>query len=184
MDALYPRGAIRVGTISAYAGKRYAVYAALELRPAQRVAPGLTVTHEPTPPDALEVAITGSIYYANRDGSRDRRYHDIAGGGQNVADIRAVGTAAAVRIADLWDRWHLNGMRAACVHQADAAREINARLPDYAQDRERWALLSALPCPEGYRYGSAWLYEPVPDDVLAELRTLFGKPDGWTLPMV
>jgi hypothetical protein len=184
MDSLYPRGAIFVGHTGT-GRDRYVVYAGLEIRPAQHRVTGQTVTHGIIPPDALEVAITGSTYHATRDGSRDRRYADMVSGGQNIDDVRAIGSTRAKRIADLWDRWHLNGMRAACVHQAAAAAEIQAaaKMRGYAQDRERWAALSALPCPEGYRYGSAWLYEPVPDDVLAELRHLFGKPDGWTLPM-
>lgn len=182
MDSLYPRGAVRIGTLDS-GGGRLVVYAGLELRPERIIGSGQTVTHGVVPAGSLEVSIVGSTYVATRSGSRDRRYRDMVSGGQNVDDIRAVGTPAALRIADLWDRWHLNGLRAACVHQDAAAREIAARLPGYSNDRARWAEYSALPCPEGYRYGSAWLYEPIPDAVLAELRTLFGKPEGWTLPM-
>ena len=62
------------------------------------------------------------------------------------------------------ERWHLNGMRANCAHFADQTYH-----PGEA-------------CAEtGYQSGSAWLFEPVPPEVLAELRRLFGKPDGWAL---
>lgn len=161
--------------------ERLAVYLTLEIRPAQRVAPYLTIAHEPLPDDAVEVAIQGEAWAANADGSRDRRRAEGVAYGQIVDTLRRVGTSRALRVADLWDRWHLNGLRAGCVHQAEAARAIYATMPDYAQDRARWDALSALPCPEGYKYGSAWLFEPVPADVLAELRTLFGRPEGWTL---
>lgn len=46
----------------------------------------------------------------------------------------------------LWRDWHLNDMHAECIHQADK----------YSAD-----------CPEtGYRYGSKWLAEAVPQDIL------------------
>ena len=49
-----------------------------------------------------------------------------------------------------WDRWHLNDMRAGCEHQRKAKeKEVGT------------------PCPTcGYKYGTAWLYEEVPQAVL------------------
>lgn len=175
------RGAVQVGTYSD-AGRRYGVYATLEIRPAQLIGRGHTIDHAPIPPDALEVSIMGEVWHLNRNGSRDRRYREGLAYGQVLDDMDRCTGNRARRIAYLWRRWHLNGMQAACAHQSADAARIQAAMPSYAQDRERWARLSALPCPEGYRYGSAWLYEPVPTDVLAELRRLFGKPEGWTLP--
>lgn len=62
----------------------------------------------------------------------------------------------------VWDEWHLNDMRAGCVHQRAA----------------KWDPQTSVgkPCPEcGYRYGWAWLFEEVPADVLEFLR---GLPDA------
>lgn len=62
----------------------------------------------------------------------------------------------------VWDEWHLNDMRAGCSHQRAA----------------KWDPQTSVgkPCPEcGYRYGSAWLFEEVPADVLEFLR---GLPDA------
>lgn len=67
----------------------------------------------------------------------------------------------ALRIGRIWDRWHLNAMQAGCDHQSPT--------------RDEAGRYSAEPCEHtGYRYGSAWLVEPVPTEILAELAALFG----------
>lgn len=78
-------------------------------------------------------------------------------------------------LCDLWDRWHLNDLRAGTETQDAmlASLKMNGQpyearclaLGDFIEDR-------------GYRYGSAWLYEPIPDDVLAELVRLLDALDG------
>lgn len=70
-------------------------------------------------------------------------------------------TPGRVRQVDTYGaRWHLNGMKAGCAHQSVVWEDSKyGRRPDL----ERTA-----PCPEtGYRYGSAWLSEPLPAEVLA-----------------
>ena len=60
----------------------------------------------------------------------------------------------------LWREWHLNGMQAACAHQAVPAGMSGSE-----------ALDAVPPCPvTGYRYGSTWLVRVIPDDVVAEMR--------------
>ena len=82
--------------------------------------------------------------------------------GQITDDVRTV----SPRLADLWERWHLNDLRAGCEHQEDVKRAD----PDW---RERLPVGDSCPvC--GYRYGSEWRYEPVPDEVLTEILELLG----------
>lgn len=200
-------------------GARYQMRVDLRIEPAQLRDTGRTINHEPIAADAVEVAIQGETWHAKADGSRDRRHTDMAGGGQNINDLRRVPGARAARIAELWDRWHLNGMRAGCAHQGETwtcTRDANAEARETARrigadpgaiapdvcgtlngwpvirelfgehpypkrgdachvcDRARWDEPSDA-CPEtGYRYGTAWLYEPVPPEIIAELRRLFG----------
>lgn len=60
---------------------------------------------------------------------------------------------------DTWERWHLNDLQAGCAHQRVVWEDS-----EYGR---RPSLSDTLPCPEsGYRYGSAWLTEPLPQDVL------------------
>lgn len=96
------------------------------------------------------------------------------------------------RLFDLWDRWHLNGMRAGCAHQKAEGwekRPIDQSKPTTAygkhfpgQVSDSWNMLTWVtpkehpeglltkPCPVcGYRYGSEWLYENIPTDVLSEI---------------
>lgn len=69
----------------------------------------------------------------------------------------------------LWERWHLGGMRAGCREQEDFLREhpVEARYPDSHFDKASEALAAAglNPC-HGYKYGTAWLVERAPEDVV------------------
>jgi hypothetical protein len=73
------------------------------------------------------------------------------------------------RAVELWNRWHLNDVKAGCAHQTVVWEDS-----DYGR---RPSLDLTEPCPEsGYRYGSAWLTEPISAEVEAELRDVFGVP--------
>lgn len=95
----------------------------------------------------LDFALTTSVW--RPDGK------DSVAGGATVEPLRELVTFAggfdadkAKELADLGERWHLNGMRAGCQHQ----RTVPAK--DYAD---------VPPCPEtGYKYGHAWLVERLP----------------------
>mgnify|MGYP003419988187 CR=1 FL=1 len=121
--------------------------------------------------------------------------------GQCVDDIRALNP----ELADVWERWHLNDMRAGCEHQrADKwdERPIDPSKPTNVYGRhcgpngpETWNMLAWVrrnehpeglmnePCPAcGYRYGTAWLREDVPADVvqwLHDLPTSDDLPTAW-----
>lgn len=77
--------------------------------------------------------------------------------------------ARVERIAVLGGEWHLNGLQAACAHQAVVWDETPYRQP---------SLDRTMPCPtSGYRYGTAWLARPMPPEIEAELRSLCAIPD-------
>jgi len=61
---------------------------------------------------------------------------------------------------DLWERWHLNDMKAGCEHQ----RKLGWKSYDEHPSE---------PCPVcGYKYGSAWLREELPESVVEFLQAL------------
>ena len=111
--------------------------------------------------------------------------------------------AMVKELARLWDRWHLNDMRAGCEHQRaerwderpiDPAKPLRSYGRHFeGQTHDSWNMLTwvtrkehpqgllGFPCPVcGYKYGSAWIKEEVPDAVI---HWLFYLPAGGkTLP--
>lgn len=87
-------------------------------------------------------------------------------------------------IAAVWERWHLNDMRAGCEHQRAEKWEDIPVDPDQPKDAylitkgyTGWNMMIwkpydqggflNKPCPTcGYGYGSKWLFEKLPQDVL------------------
>lgn len=63
------------------------------------------------------------------------------------------------RLLDIWERWHLNDMRAGCSHQRAMGWNVDEHL--------------GKPCPIcGYKYGYCWIFEPVSDEVIGWLFSL------------
>lgn len=84
-----------------------------------------------------------------------------------------------VLIQEIWDNWHLNDMRAGTKKQEDFLRPYK-KVKNLSYD-EACEILSKhdLLIDNGYGYGSAWLYEKVPEHLLEYLFTLTGSGDSW-----
>ena len=155
----------------------------LEIKPAQRVAPYLTIDLDPVPADAVELSISGEC-----DGSAGQCTDTIRELGADVADVQ--------RLCDIWDRWHLNGMKPGtraqmeCLAQhADELKhaQTTGQYYDAACEVLRLAglltvesnnYLNANGQPVPYKYGSAWLFEPVSADVVAEATAILDRLNG------
>lgn len=97
--------------------------------------------------------------------------------------------ALAQRLGEIWDRWHLNDMRAGSPAQEHYLRNIAEPWQrGGAEDHYTWAHsvlgeAELQPDPgherdgKPYSYGSAWLYEEIPAEVLDELRAMPEAPD-------
>lgn len=72
----------------------------------------------------------------------------------------------------VWDRWHLNDMRAGCEHQ-----RANGWTYEEHHDPKTFKGEACLQC--GYKIGSAWLKEEVPAEIIAFLINL---PASKTVP--
>lgn len=77
------------------------------------------------------------------------------------------------RLADIRDRWNLNGMHAGTRRQEEFLSACPNR-HDYASAS---AFLSSvgLLVDRGYRYGSEWLVEPLPDGLEAEISQIIER---------
>jgi hypothetical protein len=88
---------------------------------------------------------------------------------------------SAAKLDTIWNRWHLNGMRAGSPAQEAWLREhpVSVVYPE-SYSKVKDALIEAglqpdesfLHNDEPYSYGSAWLHEDVPTDVLEWLKNL------------
>lgn len=116
----------------------------------------------------LTLSITGTV--------RDQRGAEWSGQCTDV--VRKVWGAypEVVELCDLWDRWHLNDLRAGSRKQSDALRGKKNRTK---HDHYTWACnylkRKGLLTDQGYRYGNAWLFEEIPATVVARIKTLAKK---------
>lgn len=73
----------------------------------------------------------------------------------------------------IWGRWHLNHMRAGSQAQMDWLREhpITVTYPEshYQKACEALAAVGLHPDADGYHYGTSWLREELPDEVIERL---------------
>lgn len=81
------------------------------------------------------------------------------------------------RLAAIWDRWHLNDMQAGTPAQMDCLRAANPdgeRKPDYYGWAKATLGAAGLdPDPAtGYVYGTKWLSETIPAEIIDELRAM------------
>ena len=79
------------------------------------------------------------------------------------------------RLKQAWERWHLNDMRAGTPKQEELVRKWRLTADDKSYSEACKMLESNdLLIDGGYRYGTAWLKEEVPLDVLEWLFNLPG----------
>lgn len=95
------------------------------------------------------------------------------------------------KLREIWGRWHLNDTRAGCQHQRAAwdpaevlevtsyeVEKVERKAAGWVYPSEHPRGLLTKPCEVcGYKYGSAWLFEAVPLQVVEWLE---GLPDTGT----
>lgn len=123
-----------------------------------------TINHEPAG-WYLTLSICGHAW--------DQRRRDHAYSGQiydelNDQNIKEylIPSEKLAYIVGIWKRWHLNDLKAGCIHQ----KEFNCN-----ENWEEQSKRETDKCPQGYAYGSAWLVEPLPLEIVGELTGIFNK---------
>ena len=131
----------------------------------------------------LALSICGSIWNHMRT--------DCISCGQNIDEIAKLfpDNKKVQRIKEIWERWHLNDMKAGCVHQREwkwEDKRIDPKeLPDSNANKDEKGILASWvrsdehpsgllgkPCPVcGYKHGTEWLFEQIPSEVIAEIKS-------------
>lgn len=137
-------------------------------------------------PNGPEFSASGGVW--------DKRKHDYETCGQCLDTIAQLfpGDAKVQRIVKVWREWHLNGMNAGTPEQTAAicAWEAEGNRYDYtaacemlrARGLYEVPLTPDLRCtgdfpPEvlngsrGYHYGERWVYRPIPQEVIDEIKS-------------
>jgi len=108
-----------------------------------------------------KLSITGEVY-------DEGKYREPHSAGQIHSELLSIVRPPKGRtlqdiqeLYGLWQRWHLNDLRAACAHMPENAHKL-------------WLDKQDVICEEGtgYKYGTSWLYEAVPDSVLKRIRQI------------
>lgn len=90
---------------------------------------------------------------------------NMLGFGQIHDEVREIIPA---RLYEIWKRWHLNDMRAGTFVQEEILRQAKASgvsLNDYDDACNYLQRFDAL-VDDGYKYGSKWLKEELPQEVI------------------
>lgn len=149
----------------------------VELRKAEACAPYLTIDLEPvgTADDRTytELSICASI----EERARNNRWCDAAFGQCRDEVLKHFSKRPGVaELVAIWDRWHLKGLNAGTRAQNEAIADVGG--PDWYGSALARLVKRGIDEDRGYRFGSAWLVEQIPADVLDELRALCAKLGG------
>ncbi len=106
----------------------------------------------------------------------DRRKRDHIAGGQCVDAVADLfpGNEKVQRMRAIWERWHLNDMCAGSPAQEEylRAHPVEYKYPESHYDKACEVLRAVGLHPDnGYLYGSRWLREELPPEVLAEIES-------------
>ena len=128
------------------------------------------------------LSICGDIYYGKKWFQGGQINNVIRNALEQNAFMRLkIPRESLEKLLEIWEEWHLNDLRAYCIHQKPIIQRIKKETPELlASGLERYKKLKQIPelkqCPEcGYEYGSAWLYEPIPKEVKKFLTSLGRK---------
>ena len=105
------------------------------------------------------------------------RRTDIVAGGQNLDEVaKYVRDPLFKKIRRLWRLHHCNDMHAGTPEQEKYLAEHRTWRGDYGKDcacLKEAGLYRVMVDGKPYEYGHAWLYWPIPDSDLAEIKELF-----------
>lgn len=133
--------------------------------------------HNPT-----ELSISGAIW--------NRIHSDCTSCGQNYDTLEAalkkheltptgkISYDDMKKLLKIWKRWHLNGMKSGTAKQnaiVDEYYEKKGDVPHSYEEAVKVLREHSMETDNGYKYGTAWRYEPLPEDVIKFAREIQEK---------
>lgn len=108
------------------------------------------------------LSITGVVYTGKWLLKSER---NLISCGQCLDECRDIIPA---QLAEIWERWHLNDMKAGTYNQEKALDAVKCTFSRLDWYTEACNYLTSINLYEdnGYRYGSAWLTEELPTEVI------------------
>lgn len=116
-----------------------------------------------------ELSMSGNIW--------NSKHSDIVSGGQNLDEIQKLfpDNKELKRLIDIWRKYHLNDLHAGTKKQSEALEKWKKekQIKSYDYDLAVAHLKSiGLYEDKGYKYGNGWLYQPLPESVITEIKEL------------
>lgn len=126
---------------------------------------------------ALSISgVDGPLKSGNARGACGQILHDIDP--EEIIYAPGWNKELLIRFLEIWDRWHLNDLRAGTPKQLEILKKNESKFIECEKCYYSWAseLLKSegLQIDDGYIYGSGWLTEEVPQEVID---FLFSLPD-------
>lgn len=163
----FKRQYVFVGTTAT--GERVLMSGEVRRQPEARTAQ--TIDHQEIA-DPETLSLTSAVFKGKKNISRN---HITSGAtlahlGRIAKPAPGYTLAEARELYRIGKRWHLNTMSAACAH-------MDMKAPEVAGIKDSGKLLDmGITCPEtGYKWGTAWLVEPLPADIRARFIELMSK---------
>lgn len=93
---------------------------------------------------------------------------------KEINNLKRVEKSKIKRIIEIWKQYHLNDLKAGTIKQENYIKELknNGFKYDYSKALEELRKIN-LDIDNGYKYGSSWLAEVIPDNILIEIKELF-----------
>lgn len=114
------------------------------------------------------LSISGNL--KNSAGQNNRDIYEKYVMGEN----EFIKKAELIRLLEIWERYHLNDMRPGTPKQMEAlrSREVGENAIEGYMADSSYLKNVDLYNDNGYEYGSAWLFEEIPAEVINELKDI------------
>jgi len=99
--------------------------------------------------------------------------------GQNLDEIYKLnsGNHAFRQVYKYWKEFHLNDLQAGTLSQTEILKNCESK--DY-DDRCEFLKKNDLYVDRGYTYGTKWLTQVIPDNIVSEIKKLIIEVRGWS----